>query len=105
MPACFADAVGALCVDHGLALHIDGARILNAAVALGAAPADLARAADTVTMCLSKGIGAPVGSLAAGNAAHMHSVRRWRKALGGGMRQAGEATRNLADPLVVRRNP
>jgi threonine aldolase len=96
VPACFADAVGALCAEHGLALHIDGARILNAAVALGAAPADLARAADTVTMCLSKGLGAPVGSLAAGNAAHMHRVRRWRKALGGGMRQAGAVSCNLA---------
>ena len=49
----------------------------------------LARAAHTVTLCLSKGLGAPVGSVAAGSSASMHSVRRWRKALGGGMRQAG----------------
>lgn len=93
VPACFANAVGAVCVEHDLALHIDGARILNAAVALEVAPADLTRAADTVTMCLSKGLGAPVGSMAAGSAIHMHKVRRWRKALGGGMRQAGLATR------------
>ena len=95
VPACFADAVGAVCAEHNLALHIDGARILNAAVALQVAPAELTRSADTVTMCLSKGLGAPVGSMAAGSAAHMHSVRRWRKALGGGMRQAGLATNSL----------
>ena len=62
---------------------------LCAAVALGQEPALLARAAQTVTLCLSKGLGAPVGSVAAGSNASMHSVRRWRKALGGGMRQAG----------------
>jgi len=90
VPASFADAAGVLCAEHELVLHIDGARILNAAVALRVAPAELSRAAATVTLCLSKGLGAPVGSMATGTAAHMHSVRRWRKALGGGMRQAGE---------------
>ena len=90
VPASFADAAGVLCAEHELVLHIDGARILNAAVALKVAPAELSRAAATVTLCLSKGLGAPVGSMATGTAAHMHSVRRWRKALGGGMRQAGE---------------
>jgi threonine aldolase len=89
VPAAFADEVGLLCARRELVMHIDGARILNAAVALQVAPDELARAATTVTMCLSKGIGAPVGSLAAGSAEHMHGVRRWRKALGGGMRQAG----------------
>ena len=88
--ASFADAVGNICAERDLMLHIDGARILNAAVALEVEPAELTRAATTVTMCLSKGLGAPVGSMAAGSAIHMRGIRRWRKALGGGMRQAGE---------------
>ena len=95
VPAPHVDALGALCTEHELMLHIDGARILNAAVALKAAPAELTRAADTVTMCLSKGIGAPVGSVAAGSAVLMHGVRRWRKALGGGMRQAGATSMHM----------
>ena len=92
VPAAFVDEVGAMCAERGLVLHVDGARILNAAVALQVAPEELARAAATVTMCLSKGVGAPVGSVAAGSAAHMHGVRRWRKALGGSMRQAGKCS-------------
>ncbi|CAN0504995.1 unnamed protein product, partial [Phaeothamnion confervicola] len=72
-----------------LAVHVDGARLVNAAVALGVRPAVLVAATDTVSLCLSKGLGAPVGSLLAGPADFICRARRLRKALGGGMRQAG----------------
>lgn len=74
---------------HGLRVHCDGARLFNAAVALGVVPADLVDECDTVTVCVSKGLGAPVGSVVSGDAATVAGVRRWRKRLGGGMRQAG----------------
>ena len=74
---------------RGLRVHCDGARLFNAAVALGVAPADLVTQCDTVTVCISKGLGAPVGSVVAGDPETIVSVRRWRKRLGGGMRQAG----------------
>lgn len=70
-------------------VHIDGARLLNAAVALGCAPSELVANADSTTLCLSKGLGAPVGSLLAGEKDFIHEARRARKAFGGGMRQAG----------------
>jgi threonine aldolase len=73
----------------GLALHLDGARLWNAAVATGTPEAAFAAPFDTVTVCLSKGLGAPVGSLLAGTAATMREARRLRKLLGGGMRQVG----------------
>ncbi len=73
----------------GLSLHLDGARLWNAAVASGVAPADIAAGFDTVSVCLSKGLGAPVGSVLAGSEEHIADARRWRKMLGGGMRQAG----------------
>jgi threonine aldolase len=73
----------------GLALHLDGARLWNAAVASGRAPAELAAPFDTVSVCLSKGLGAPVGSLVATSQALVGKLRRARKQLGGGMRQAG----------------
>lgn len=79
----------ALCDERGLRLHLDGARIWNAAVALDVDPAVLAADADSVACCLSKGLGAPVGSLVAGSAALVARARRARKLLGGGMRQAG----------------
>jgi threonine aldolase len=75
--------------DHGLRVHCDGARLFNAAVALGVTPADLVDECDTVTVCVSKGLGAPVGSVVSGDTATIDAVRRWRKRLGGGMRQAG----------------
>ncbi len=75
--------------EHGLALHLDGARIFNAALALGCEAADLACHADSVMFCLSKGLGAPVGSLLAGERGFIEKARRYRKLLGGGMRQAG----------------
>jgi len=81
--------VRALADQHGLAIHLDGARLFNAAVALGVAPSVLARDADSACFCLSKGLSAPVGSLVCGPAEFIHQARRQRKMLGGGMRQAG----------------
>lgn len=78
-----------LCDHHGLALHLDGARMYNAAVALGVAPREIARHFDSVSVCLSKGLGAPVGSVLVGTQAFIERAKRWRKAVGGGMRQAG----------------
>lgn len=82
-------AVSRLAKAHGLKLHIDGARIFNAAVALGVDAARLAAAADSVTFCLSKALAAPVGSLICGDEAFIARARRVRKSVGGGMRQAG----------------
>jgi len=82
-------AVREVADEHGLAVHMDGARIFNAAVAQGAAPDDVAAAADTVTFCVSKGLGAPVGSVLCGSAEVIDRARRWRKAVGGGWREAG----------------
>ncbi|HEX8709719.1 MAG TPA: GntG family PLP-dependent aldolase [Pyrinomonadaceae bacterium] len=73
----------------GIPVHLDGARIFNAGVALGEPVAALARPADSVMFCLSKGLGAPVGSMLLGSRAFIDEARRWRKILGGGMRQAG----------------
>jgi len=74
---------------RGLAFHIDGARIFNAAAAEGVSAADLAAPADSITFCLSKALCAPVGSVLCGSSAFIASARRIRKQLGGGMRQAG----------------
>jgi threonine aldolase len=74
---------------HGLPVHLDGARIHNAAAALGVSAADLAAGCDTVMFCLSKGLGAPVGSVLVGDADTVSRARRVRKMFGGGMRQAG----------------
>lgn len=74
---------------HGLAVHLDGARIFNAAVYLGCQPRELAAPADSVMFCLSKGLGAPVGSVLCGSRPFIERARRYRKILGGGMRQAG----------------
>jgi threonine aldolase len=73
----------------GLAVHLDGARLWNASVALGVSPAELASGVDTVQVCLSKGLGAPVGSVVAGSASFVVEARRVRKMLGGGVRQGG----------------
>ena len=73
----------------GLKIHVDGARIFNAACALGVPAADLAAGADSVSFCLSKGLSAPVGSLVCGTRSFVEGARRNRKLLGGGMRQAG----------------
>lgn len=75
--------------EHKLALHIDGARIFNAAVALNVPLKEIAQYCDTFTICLSKGLGAPVGSLLCGSEEFIQRANRWRKMTGGGMRQAG----------------
>jgi threonine aldolase len=83
------EAAAELARAHGLSLHLDGARLWNAAVALGTEPRAVAEPFDTVSVCLSKGLGAPVGSVLAGSDELIGSARRWRKMLGGGMRQSG----------------
>lgn len=75
--------------ELGLGVHLDGARLFNAAVAAGVEAREWCRLVDTVSVCSSKGLGAPVGSLLAGDAATIRRARRVRKAFGGGMRQAG----------------
>ncbi len=75
--------------DRGMAVHMDGARIFNASVALGAPPSELASVADSVTFCLSKGLSAPVGSVVVGTAEFIARARRIRKMAGGGLRQGG----------------
>ncbi|MEJ5112039.1 low-specificity L-threonine aldolase [Erwinia billingiae] len=75
--------------QHKLALHVDGARIFNASVALGVELDALTRYCDTLTICLSKGLGTPVGSLLCGSAEYIQRARRWRKMTGGAMRQSG----------------
>lgn len=75
--------------SRGLKVHLDGARLFNAVVALGCSPEDFGRPCDSVSLCLSKGLGAPAGSVLCGGAEFIGAARRWRKVLGGGMRQAG----------------
>jgi threonine aldolase len=75
--------------QHKLSLHLDGARVFNAAVKQGVDVREVTRGFDTVSVCLSKGLGAPVGSVLCGAREHIAKARRWRKVLGGGMRQAG----------------
>jgi threonine aldolase len=75
--------------DHGLHTHLDGARLFNAVVASGIPAADWARHFDTISVCFSKGLGAPVGSALVGNKDHITDMRRHRKLFGGGMRQSG----------------
>lgn len=82
-------AVSEIATRRGLKLHLDGARIFNASVALGEDVRRLTAPADSVSFCLSKGLGAPVGSLLCGSGAFIRGARRIRKQLGGGMRQAG----------------
>ncbi len=97
------DALLAVARRHGLPAHLDGARIFNAAAALGTTALDLARGFDTVMFCLSKGLGAPVGSLLCGSRALIAEGRRVRKMFGGGMRQAGVLA--AAGLVALRRGP
>jgi threonine aldolase len=78
-----------LAKSKGLPLHLDGARLWNASVATGIKPAEYAQRADSVSVCLSKGLGAPIGSLVAGSKTFIDRVHRFRKMFGGGMRQVG----------------
>ena len=82
-------SVRALADRRGLRVHLDGARLFNASVMLRVDAESLARPCDSVSVCLSKGLGAPAGSVLCGNANFIEAARRWRKVLGGGMRQAG----------------
>ncbi|KAJ6951117.1 low-specificity L-threonine aldolase 1 [Populus alba x Populus x berolinensis] len=85
----YTDKVGELAKKHGLKLHIDGARIFNASIALGVPVHRLLQAADSASVCLSKGVGAPVGSVIVGSKSFIAKARILRKTLGGGMRQVG----------------
>jgi threonine aldolase len=89
LEAAYTAQVAALARRHGLSLHLDGARIFNAATALGVPASELAAPADSVMFCLSKGLSCPVGSLVCGKAEFIERARRMRKMVGGGMRQAG----------------
>jgi threonine aldolase len=89
LPVDYMDEAGELAHNLGLKLHVDGARIWNAAVALGVSPGRLLKHADSVSACLSKGLAAPVGSVVAGDNEFILRARRMRKQVGGGMRQAG----------------
>ncbi len=81
--------IGALAHANDASLHVDGARLFNAAVALGISAADVVAGADSVMVCASKGLAAPVGSVLCGSHEFIERAQRWRKMLGGGMRQAG----------------
>ena len=89
LPEGYMEEVAALAREHGLRVHLDGARLLNAAIATGRTPAAVAKGADSVSLCLSKGLGAPAGTVLAGDEAFITRARRARKLLGGGMRQSG----------------
>ena len=90
LPTEYLAAASRLTREHGLALHLDGARLYNAAVKLGVDAGDITRHFDSVSVCLSKGLGAPVGSVLCGTADLITRARRLRKMVGGGMRQAGQ---------------
>ena len=83
------DRIRAVCDEHGLALHLDGARIFNALTATGSSPKVLHDRFDSISVCLSKGLGSPIGSVLLGSKAFIKYARKIRKALGGGMRQVG----------------
>ncbi|MDM7944231.1 MAG: low-specificity L-threonine aldolase [Hydrogenophaga sp.] len=93
MPADYLDQATALAREHGLAVHLDGARVFNAAVAAGGDPftavRDIVDRFDSVSVCFSKGLGAPVGSALCGSKDLIRRALRWRKMLGGGLRQSG----------------
>ena len=89
LPLDYLEAATALARGRGLATHLDGARLFNAAVKLGVPAAALAAPFDSVSVCFSKGLGAPVGSALVGSKEFIAAAHRWRKMVGGGMRQAG----------------
>lgn len=107
LPPAYLQAVADLAAANNLAVHMDGARVFNAAAALNVSVADLAGPVDSLSFCLSKGLSAPIGSLVCGCRDFIHQARRNRKVLGGGMRQAGiiaaaglVALREMTDRLV-----
>jgi len=89
LPLAYLEAYSQLVQELGLRRHLDGARIFNAAVKLQVPVADICQHFDSISICLSKGLAAPVGSVLVGDAQTISKARRWRKMLGGGMRQAG----------------
>jgi threonine aldolase len=89
LPQVYVTQALALARKHGLATHLDGARLFNAAVASKVPARELARGFDSVSVCLSKGLGAPAGTVLVGAREFIEQARRWRKMLGGGLRQAG----------------
>ncbi len=89
LPPSYVTDAQTLANEHGLGLHLDGARMWNASVENDQTPAETAVGFDTVSVCLSKGLGAPVGSVLVGRQDLVDEARRWRKMVGGGMRQAG----------------
>jgi len=89
LPIQYLQDAAAFARDHQINVHLDGARIFNAAVKLNVSVEVIARTFDSISFCLSKGLGAPVGALLCANKDQVRRARRWRKVLGGGMRQAG----------------
>src|SRR5690606_18285894 len=89
LPMDYVRAAKALAAEYGLPTHLDGARLFNAAVRLGIEAKYITCYLDSVSICLSKGLYAPVGSVLCGSCDLIKDARRWRKMLGGGMRQAG----------------
>jgi len=89
IPQRYVEEVAAFAREAGLGLHLDGARVFNAVVASGLSLQTLCAPFDTVSICLSKGLGTPVGSVLCGPRAFIEDAHRWRKMLGGGLRQAG----------------
>ncbi|AOB30627.1 threonine aldolase [Bordetella sp. H567] len=89
IPQAYVEEAAAFARQHDLAVHLDGARVFNAAVAAGRDVAELCQPFDSVSICFSKGLGAPVGSVLVGSRALVAAATRWRKVLGGGMRQSG----------------
>jgi len=82
-------AIKSVCIEHNMRLHLDGARIFNVLVETGDSPKEIGQLFDSISICLSKGLGAPVGSLLIGDKDYIEKGRRFRKVMGGGMRQAG----------------
>ncbi|RUO22458.1 low-specificity L-threonine aldolase [Aliidiomarina iranensis] len=95
VPQLFINNARELCDEHGLQLHLDGARLFNAHIAMQQSLASLAQPFDSVSVCFSKGLGTPIGSVLVGSEALIKRGRRWRKMLGGGMRQAGIVAASL----------
>ena len=89
LPVASVGELASVAHNHGMRVHLDGARLFNAAAALGVTASEIAAQCDTVSFCLSKGLGCPIGSLLCGPADFIERARRNRKMLGGGMRQAG----------------
>ncbi|WP_144394053.1 low-specificity L-threonine aldolase [Pleionea sediminis] len=89
VPSDYTSQIADLCKTEGLAFHLDGARLFNAVVATGESIESMTHTFDSVSLCLSKGLGAPAGSVLVGSKTLIEKARRWRKVLGGAMRQSG----------------